>query len=185
MTNPDYPIVTERLLLRPLDAATDVEAVHAYQSRADTVRYVPYEPRDRAAVAELLASPRIRSTLTAPGDAISLAVVVRETGTLIGDVVFIWTSGVHRSAEIGYILNPDQHGRGYATEACQALLRHAFEQMSLHRVTARIDERNTASAAVLTRLGMRAEARLIENEWFKGEWTTEIDYAILAREWNG
>lgn len=182
--SPKYPIETERLLLRPLDPKTDVDAVHAYQSRPDTVRFVPYEPRDRAAVAELLAGPRIRSTLVKPGDVLSLAVVLRDTGALIGDVVFVWTSDVHRSAEIGYIFHPDQHGHGYATEACRALLRYAFGEMDLHRVTARIDERNTASAAVLDRLGMRAEARLVENEWVKGEWTTELDFAILAPEWN-
>ena len=30
---------------------------------------------------------------------------------------------------------------------------------------------------------MRQEAVLVENEWFKGEWSTEIDFAILEREW--
>ena len=48
---------------------------------------------------------------------------------------------------------------------------------------ARVDARNTASVAVLRRLGMRQEAYLRENEWFKGEWTDEIDFAILEREW--
>ena len=55
--------------------------------------------------------------------------------------------------------------------------------MDLHRVIARIDARNEASAAVLRRLGMRQEAVLVENEWFKGEWSTEIDFGILASEW--
>jgi len=50
-------------------------------------------------------------------------------------------------------------------------------------VTARIDADNPASAAVLTKLGMRQEAVLVENEWFKGRWSTEIDFGILAREW--
>lgn len=30
---------------------------------------------------------------------------------------------------------------------------------------------------------MRSEATLIENEWFKGEWTDEVDYALLEHEW--
>jgi hypothetical protein len=30
---------------------------------------------------------------------------------------------------------------------------------------------------------MRQEAHLRENEWFKGEWTDEIDFAMLAQEW--
>jgi RimJ/RimL family protein N-acetyltransferase len=47
---------------------------------------------------------------------------------------------------------------------------------------ARVDARNTASRALLERLGMRQEANLIENEWIKGELTSEVDYAVLARE---
>jgi RimJ/RimL family protein N-acetyltransferase len=181
---PEYPVETSRLLLRPLDAATDVEAVHAYQSRPGVCRYIPYEPRTGEQIAERLADPeRTRSTLDEEGQALSLAVVVRETGTLVGDVILFWRSAEHRSGEIGYVFNPDHHGNGYATETCGALLALAFDGLGLHRVVARVDERNEPSAAVLRRLGMRREARLVENEWFKGEWTNELDFAILAREW--
>lgn len=57
--------------------------------------------------------------------------------------------------------------------------------MGLHRIVARIDERNTASAGVVERLGFRREARLVESEWFKGEWTTLLVYALLEDEWRG
>jgi RimJ/RimL family protein N-acetyltransferase len=30
---------------------------------------------------------------------------------------------------------------------------------------------------------MRQEARLVRNELFKGEWSTELDFAMLAEEW--
>jgi RimJ/RimL family protein N-acetyltransferase len=181
---PDYPIRTERLLLRPLDAATDVDAVHAYQSRADVCRYIPYSPRSRDEVAERLADPqRTRSVLDEAGQAIALAVVRRDTGELVGDVILMWHSAEHRSGEIGYVLNPAHQGNGFVTEACRALLVLAFDGLDLHRVVGRIDARNEASAAVLRRLGMRQEAVLVENEWFKGEWTTEVDFAVLAAEW--
>jgi RimJ/RimL family protein N-acetyltransferase len=181
---PDYPIETDRLLLRPLDPATDVDAVLAYQSRPDVCRYIPYEPRTREQLAERLADPaRNRSTLEEPGQVMSLAVIEKQTGTLVGDVVLFWHSAEHRGGEIGYVINPDHTGRGYATEAAGALLALAFDGLDLHRVVGRIDSRNTPSAAVLRRLGMRQEAVLVENEWFKGEWTTEIDFAILAAEW--
>jgi RimJ/RimL family protein N-acetyltransferase len=182
--NPSYPIETERLLLRPLDPATDVDAVHAYQSREDVCRYIPYPPRTAEVIAERLADPdRTRSTLDAEGQVISLAVVVRSTGELVGDVILVWSSAEHHSGEIGYVFNPAHHGHGYATETGRALLALAFDGLHLHRVIGRIDERNTASGAVLRRIGMRQEAVLVENEWFKGEWTTEIDFAILADEW--
>jgi RimJ/RimL family protein N-acetyltransferase len=81
------------------------------------------------------------------------------------------------------VFNPDHHGHGYATEAARALLRLAFGEFGFHRVIGRIEARNTASAGVLERLGMRQEAHLIENEYVKGEWQSETVYAILAREW--
>ena len=64
------------------------------------------------------------------------------------------------------------------------MLRLAFAELGLHRVVGRLDARNTASAAVLERLGMRREAHLVDNEWVKGEWCSELDYAVLAQEWS-
>ena len=184
MLKPEYPIVTERLLLRPLDPDTDVDAVYAYQSREDVCRYIPYFPRTREEVATRLADPeRNRSSIEKQGDFIWLAIVVRETDELVGDVLLMFPSEEHRCGEIGYVLNPEHTGNGYVTEACRPLLALAFDGLELHRVIGRIDERNAASGAVLRRLGMRQEAVLVENEWFKGEWTTEIDFAILEHEW--
>ena len=98
-------------------------------------------------------------------------------------MILFYRSREHRGGEIGYVFNPDHQGHGYATEAARALLDLAFDGLGLHRVVARIDARNDASAAVLRRLGLRQEAYLRENEWFKGEWTDEIDFAILESEW--
>ncbi len=183
MLRPDYPIVTERLALRPLVPA-DAAALHAYQSRADVCRDIPYRPRSLEEVESRLGSPeRTRSTLDEAGQAIVLAVVLRAGGKLVGDVMLAWTSSEHRSGEIGYVVNPDHQGHGYASEASHAMLRLGFDQLGLHRIIARVDARNGASCAVLRRLGMRQEAHLVENEWFKGEWTDEVDYAMLAAEW--
>jgi RimJ/RimL family protein N-acetyltransferase len=178
---PRYPIETDRLFLRPL-APSDAEAVHAYQGREDVCRYIPYEPRSLRDVHESIAR-HARSVLEESGQALLLAVVRRADDVLVGDVMLAWTSKEHGTGELGYVVNPDFHGNGYATEAGAALLRLGFADLGLHRIIARIDARNSASAAVLRRLGMRQEAYLCENEWFKGEWTDEIDFAILGSEW--
>jgi RimJ/RimL family protein N-acetyltransferase len=182
MVSLDYPIQTPRLRLRPF-TNDDLDAVHAYQSRADVCRYIPYSPRTRAEVAERIAVAQGKTTLDNEGDVLQLVVATRADDTVVGDVILFWRSAEHRSGEIGYVLDPAHAGHGYATEAAGALLDIAFDELELHRVIGRIDERNAASAAVLTRLGMRQEARLVDNEWFKGGWSTEIDFAILAAEW--
>src|SRR3954452_15604319 len=180
---PDFPIETERLLIRPLEPG-DVDALHAYQSRPDVCRYVPYEPRSRKAIAERLADPeKVRASLEEPGQAMDLAIVRQDSGEVIGDVLLFWHSAAHKAGEVGYALHPDHAGRGYATEAAAAMLELGFDGLGLHRILGRIDARNDPSAAVLRRLGMRQEAFLIDNEWFKGEWSSEIDFAILEDEW--
>ncbi len=108
---------------------------------------------------------------------------MRDTGELIGDVMLMWESEEHRLCEIGYVVHPDHAGRGYASEAAGALLALAFDTFEMHRVRARVDKRNPASAGVLRRIGMRQEAELRQNEWFKGEWSDEQDFAILEDEW--
>jgi RimJ/RimL family protein N-acetyltransferase len=118
------------------------------------------------------------------GDRLYLAVLLRDGGDLVGDVVLAWTSRLHRSGEIGFVFHPDHQGRGYATEAARELLRIAFEQMQLHRVIGRTEARNASSARVMEKLGMRREAHLVENEWVKDEWQSELVYAILDREWH-
>ncbi|MEU8237421.1 GNAT family N-acetyltransferase [Actinoplanes missouriensis] len=180
---PEYPIRTERLLLRPLTVA-DTDGLLAYRSRPEIYPYVPGEPWDAAKVADRLATVFSNTDLTDEGQALGLGVETRETGDLVGDVVLFHRSREHLTGELGYVFNPDFGGRGYATEAAHAMLGLGFREFGLHRIMARIDERNTASANVARRLGMRREARLVENEFFKGEWTNELQFAMLAREWS-
>ena len=182
MLSPDYPIATERLLLRPF-APDDLDGLVAIHADPDVVRYLYWDVRDRDELRVVLEDKAARSLLAKEGDALNLAAVVAETGELAGDVTLFWRSAEHRAREVGYIFNPAFGGRGYATEAARAMLRLGFEGLGLHRITGRLDGRNAASARVLERLGMRREAHLVENELVKGEWTDEVVYAMLDREW--
>jgi RimJ/RimL family protein N-acetyltransferase len=179
---PVYPLRSERLLLRPL-TTRDIDGLLAYRGRADVSRYVPFEPMSRTDITERIANQWSRTELTDERQSLTLGVEVSETGELAGDVVLFWHSRTHAGGEIGYVFHPGLGGRGYATEAANVLLRLGFEEVGLHRIVARIDERNEPSARLARRLGMRQEARLVHNELFKGEWSTELDFAILADEW--
>ena len=70
-----------------------------------------------------------------------------------------------------------------AVHAARAMLAFAFGAAGMHRVYARCDARNTSSAGVMRRLGMRQEAHFREHAQFKGRWDEELIYAILEQDW--
>jgi len=177
-----FPIDTERLRLRPYEPA-DLDDFVAIHAQPEVVRYLYWGVRNAEELEHVLAGKIERAALELPGDAVDVAVLVRNTGALVGSVSLSWNDSEHRQGEVGYIFHPEHAGRGYATEASRAMLRVGFEQLGLHRIVGRLDARNDASARVLERLGMRREAHLVENELVKGEWTDELVYALLDREW--
>jgi RimJ/RimL family protein N-acetyltransferase len=180
--SPVYPVETERLKLRPLTHA-DADALVAYRSQLEVCRYVPFVPMDHAAVRTRIDGVWAHTEITEPGQAITLGIELTETADMVGDVILFFHSGEHRGGEVGWVLNPAYSGHGYATEAARAILGLGFEDLGLRRIVARVDARNTASQRVCERLGMRMEAHLVQNEFFKGEWTDELDFAILQSEW--
>ena len=177
------PLRTSRLVLRTM-TGNDVDDIHAYQSRADVCRYMSYEPRTRAEVAEKLEKYSTALVLAGDGDFWQLAIERSgHPGRVIGDVYFTIKSVANGAGEIGWTLHPDFTGAGYMTEAAGAILRIAFADLGLHRVSAELDPRNEASADLCKRLGMRQEAYFVEDLWFKGEWGDTVIFAMLDREW--
>lgn len=183
------PIRTDRLVLRTL-TADDLDDVFAYAGRDDVIRYLPWPPRDRDEVAEHLAK-RLNTTLAADGDVIVLGIELPPATEdadarprIIGDMTLVLSSIEHRQATIGWVLNPEFQGKGYAVEAASRVLTLAFDELGSHRVIAELDPRNTASASLCHRLGMRHEATFVHSEIFKGEWGDLAVYAILDVEWN-
>jgi len=182
MLAPSFPIETDRLRLRPL-REQDAGALNAMESREDVTRWLYWDPRTPAETEQSLQMRIGRTHLTREGDALELAVEQADSGELLGTVTLMYRSELHRQGEIGFVLHPDHHGQGYAREAAAAMLRLGFDMFGLHRMIGRTEARNTASARVLEKLGMRLEAHLVENEWVKGEWQSELVYAMLDREW--
>jgi RimJ/RimL family protein N-acetyltransferase len=176
-----YSADTERMHLRPY-VLDDLDAFHDLHSRPDVARYLPWPVRDEDASRTALARHQ-DLTVAADDRGLTLAGFDHGTGRLVGEFVVILRTVEHLGGELGYVLHPDFQGRGLATEGARHLLHVGFDVIGLRRIIARIDARNTASAAVLRRLGMRHEAHLVQNELVKGEWTDEDDFALLRSEW--
>ncbi|HYJ79103.1 MAG TPA: GNAT family N-acetyltransferase [Longimicrobiaceae bacterium] len=172
---------TERLLLREF-TLDDLPAVLAYHRDPRYLRYYPErrgtEPETRRLVQRFVdwqqEEPRARY---------QWAVLLPEDGRLIGNGGIRIQSFETMEADIGYELDPEHWGRGYASELAAALLRFGFTELGLHRITAHCVADNVGSARVLEKVGMRQEGRLRESEWMQGRWWDRLLFGILAHEW--
>jgi len=177
--DPLLPVRTERLTLRA-HTEDDLGALLSYHSRPEVSRYLPFLPWTQESGREHLTKRLDRLGLDTP--ARTLGLVVEHEGRVIGDVVLWASDETGAKGEVGWAFHPDVAGRGFATEAAAALLEVGFAHYGMHRVVAQLDARNTASAALCERLGMRLEAEHRQDYWSKGEWTDSRVYAALASD---
>ena len=182
-----HPILqTDRLLLRPFQRS-DAVAVHTLagdRAIADTTLNIPY-PYEREMAEEWIAThqPQFEE-----GELCIFAVVLRvdargpAAGELIG-AIGLTINGRFEHAELGYWIAKAQWGKGYCTEAAEAVLRCAFTTLGLHRVYAHHLSRNPASGRVMEKLGMRHEGRARGHvkKWDRFE---DIEwYGLLRDDW--
>jgi len=161
----------------------DVAEFVAYRSSVQVARYQSWDapfPREEG---ERFIQELAREHPDTPGAWFQFAVALRPAGQLIGDCAAMPHADDSRQCEIGFTIAPKYQGHGYATEAVRLLLGYLFTARGKHRITACCDPRNTASAALLERLGMRREGHLRQSTWAKGEWTDDLVYALLHDEW--
>ena len=144
-------LTTPRLRLRPFTLA-DHDEIHAIYADPEVMRYVGAGPH--ATLAETAAALRTYGDVLAKLGYSFLAVTERDGGALVGDAGLHPFAGTGPDVELGYTLARSAWGKGYATEAAEALVDHAFGPLGLPRVLAQVEPANTGSRHVLDKLGM-------------------------------
>jgi RimJ/RimL family protein N-acetyltransferase len=178
----DLTLKTDNLILRPFERS-DLDDVLGYYSLPEVQRYLDWKARDKTEAKSAFEAMRKQTRLTRPGDILTLAIVRKTDGAVMGHVSLRWTDATAGQGEIRFAIAPAYRGNGYATEAVKAMMTFAFEQYRLHRIFAVTAGANEASAKLLRRIGMRLEAHYREHALFMGEWDEELHFAVLAREW--
>lgn len=182
-----WPRHTERLTLRPV-TKDDFVALWQIRRQESVGRWMTSASSDWDVFAEMMGdADRMAKTLV---------IEHRDAGEprVIGDLMLApenaWAqsevagdaAGVQ--AEIGWCLDPAAEGHGYATEAVRELIRLAFEELGLRRVTALCFAANEASWRLMERVGMRREAYNVADSLHRsGAWMDGMLYALLAEEW--
>ena len=158
--------------------AEDVDAVLAIVGDDRVTRWLSFDSRDRAGAERMLAAA-ITAAQTTTRSEYYLAVV--DASDMLVGFARLAVTGPH-TAQLGYATHADHQGRGYATDAARTLVRHGFDVLGLHRITAAVGPDNAASTAVLTRLGFTYEGRLRDHVHTNGAWRDSLLYSVLAGE---
>ena len=178
-----WPVRTERLVVRPAVEA-DLEATWKFRRLPEVTEWMTAAPLDLQAYAEKFLEPeRLAKTL-----------LIELDGSVIGDLMLAiedaWAQAevaeqAHQvQAELGWCIDPAYAGKGYATEAVDALIRLCFVELDLRRVTANCFADNVASWRLMERVGMRREIYTVQESLHRsGTWLDGMGYALLADEW--
>jgi RimJ/RimL family protein N-acetyltransferase len=177
---PPKLIESERVSVR-LTVESDLPALLALNGDAEVTKYLGFSPWQAMADAEAWFQ-RI-STLQEDGSALEFVIVARQTCRVIGRCSLFSFDESNSQAGLGYGLARSHWGQGYMREALTALIDCAFLELQLRRLEATVEAPNTASSALLRRLGFTHEGVLRERWISHGDPLDAIVYGLLHHEW--
>ncbi|MFJ7154372.1 GNAT family N-acetyltransferase [Streptomyces sp. NPDC101118] len=115
------------------------------------------------------------------GTNLGFLVRVRDTGAAAGMVnINSVIRGRYQGASLGYAAFAPSAGRGYMTEGLTATLRHAFNDLLLHRLEANIQPGNEPSRALVRRLGFRYEGLSPAYLYIDGAWRDHERWSLTT-----
>ena len=172
-------ITTERLVLRKM-LPKDAEDMHEYAQEPLVTNFLLWEPH--VSIKFTQSYLKFIQTQYAAASFFDWAVTLADSGKMIVTCGFASIDTDNDAVEIGYVINPEYWGKGYATEALSRMLSFGFGVLGMHRIYVRIMSGNLASERVAKKCGMRHEATFYSSLFVKGDYRTIKYYAILREE---
>jgi RimJ/RimL family protein N-acetyltransferase len=166
--------------LRPI-REDDAPRIQEGTAEPDAQRWLGHKPAPYT-MADARAYVQRRREHEATGQAMTWAIADADDDRILGTVLwFDWVPGIE--VELGYWLHPDARGRGLATAASALALDHVFSTLGLRRVKASAAADNTASRAVMDRLGLRFYGIERYGAQVRDDWVDMALYDVTASEW--
>lgn len=172
-------ISTERLVLR-LFQNTDAETVVELCDNYNIYKSTLYLPHPYSIDDALTWIERHLENFNAD-KSYEFAITDKETGELYGAIA-LSNNQKFNQGEIAYWVGEQFWGKGYATEASQAIIHFAFDEKKYHKVFARYFSSNPASGRVLEKMGMKKEGILIDHIKKEGKYEDLIYYGMINPE---
>ena len=177
-----FNIETPRLTIRNLEL-TDLDDFHVYRSNPEVTKYQGFDVMTREQAGEFIRNNSTKRFGNA-GEWMQYGIESKAAGKIVGDCAIKLDQHDSSTAEAGITISHIEQQKGYAKEALLGILTFLFDTIQIHRVVEIVDVDNIASINLVRSLGFRLEGHFIENKFFKGNWGSEFQYAMLKREWD-
>lgn len=161
-----YPLETARLRIRPL-SDQDLDSFVSYRQDPAVARYQSWETTYSREQALDLVHSQAGLSIPNVGNWLQLAVIEKQSGTLLGDVAIHNVSGT--CFELGFTISPLYQGHGIAKEAVARVIQFLTEEVEVREFVASTDSRNEPSKGLLKTLGFSKQPSKGWQEEFKGE----------------
>jgi RimJ/RimL family protein N-acetyltransferase len=162
---------------------SDLTDFHIYRSNPEVTKYQGFDVMTIEQAEEFIKDNSTKHFGKA-GEWVQYGIENRESRQLIGDCAIKLDQYDPRIAEIGITITPLEQKKGNAKEVLMGIIAFLFDSKKIHRIVEIVDAENIASINLLKSTGFRQEGHFIENIFFKGKWGSELQYAMLKREWD-
>lgn len=166
-------IITERLIMSKFNK-NDYEDVYEYLSDIDVMEYIEppfsYEKAKEFVDLFICEKPSV------------YALIEKISHKVIGHIIF-HSYEYDNVYEIGWIINKNYQGKGYALEISRALIKYGFEELKLHRIFATAVMDNSKSCNLLEKLKLQREAVFRKANFHNSKWLDECWYGILEEDY--
>lgn len=169
---------TARLRLRP-PAKADLPHIRRYAVREAFYRYMDMERPTPEGIGKYLGSAMATWRRRRPAELV-FAIEPGDAGRLVGLIRIRIDEDDEKAASVGFHLDSDYQGRGYATEALREIVRIGFAEAGFERIWAEVDTRNAQSCKVLERAGFRREKSMQGYRSIRGTVTDWHLYVVTA-----
>lgn len=170
------PMKGERICLRQVRLDDVNEEYCRWMGDPEVTRYTEsrFSPSDRASLTE-----NVRQKLQ-DSNSVFLAIVSSDTERHIGNIKLGPIDWVHGLADVGLLIGDKTcWGKGYATEAIGLVVKYAFQELKLHKLTAGFYAANEASGRAFLKNGFVVEGIRIRHRLCEGNYVDTVLLGLL------
>ncbi len=157
-----------------------LETLFAWRNQPSTVKHNPIQPISIEEFENKCVA--IGSDLSELAERERFRWYLKLDEKLVGHVGFV-NNHTMMTAEIGYVVDEQLHGRGIATQAIRDLVAKVFKETKIRKLTAGVSDKNVGSIRVLEKVGFVREGLLREQFLINSLAVDEIAFGLLRHEW--